>query len=568
MNNTPDNTGSSNATKELVVNRHDETQVSHLQNEKEETKSMNFQSLSHKLNNKWTRRLAMPILVVALAVSFTTYEFAKPTGAHAAGGAAASPAPAAAPLDTDSVGALLALDKAMETLAARVTPAVVNVTVTSRSKEQQAGGLDQLPPEFRRFFGQGQGNGGGQFQFFGPQGRTEPQIEHGLGSGVVISPDGYIVTNNHVIDGAVDIRVTTSNRRVLKAKLIGADPLTDLAVIKVDANAGLPSVPWGDSKDVRPGETVLAFGNPYGFQFTVTRGIVSAVNRPNPDASDRRKPGEFIQTDAAINPGNSGGPLVDARGEVVGINTFLISPSGTFSGMGFAIPTQIVRPTVDSLIRDGHVNHGRIGIGVSDVTPENAKFFDESNPTGAVVTQVEPDSPGSKAGLEIGDVITAIDGNKVSDAAELQVIVGQNKPGTKLELTVLRNGKTETIPVTLTELGKGPNEAASDESDGQGKARWGVGIGDLTPDVRDQIQAPRDLHGAVVERVTPGSSADNAGLQQGDVILEVNRKKVHSADEVQEALSSIPKGQDALLLVWSQGGNTFRVLHSTDAAGL
>jgi serine protease Do len=525
---------------------------------------MNLKPLCHKLNNKWTRRLAMPILVVALAVSFTTYEFAKPTGAHAAATPAA--APAAAPLDTDSVGALLALDKAMETLAARVTPAVVNVTVASRSKEQQVSGLDQLPPEFRRFFGQGQGSG--QFQFFGPQGRTEPQIEHGLGSGVVISPDGYIVTNNHVIDGAVDIRVTTSNRRVLKAKLIGADPLTDLAVIKVDANAGLPSVPWGDSKDVRPGQTVLAFGNPYGFRFTVTRGIVSAINRPNPDASDRRKPGEFIQTDAAINPGNSGGPLVDARGEVVGINTFLISPSGTFSGMGFAIPAQIVRPTVETLIRDGKVSHGRIGIGVADVTPENAKFFDESNPSGAVVTQVEPDSPGSKAGLEIGDVITAIDGNKVTDAAELQVVVGQNKPGTKLELTVLRNGKTETIPVTLTEIGKGPNEASSDESDGQGKARWGIGIGDLSPDVRDQIQAPRDLHGAVVERVQPGSSADNAGLQQGDVILEVNRKKVHSADEVQEALSAIPKGQDALLLVWSQGGNTFRVLHSMDAAGL
>jgi serine protease Do len=530
---------------------------------------MNFQTLCHKLNNQWTRRLAMPILVVALAVSFTTYEFAKPTGAHAAGGsAAASPTLAAAPLDNDSVGALLALDKAMETLAARVTPAVVNVTVTSRTKGEQAGGLDQLPPEFRRFFGQGQGNGGGQFQFFGPQGRTEPQIEHGLGSGVVISPDGYIVTNNHVIDGAVDIRVTTSNRRVLKAKLIGTDPLTDIAVIKVDASAGLPSAPWGDSRDVRPGETVLAFGNPYGFQFTVTRGIVSAVNRPNPDANDRRKPGEFIQTDAAINPGNSGGPLVDARGEVVGINAWLVSPSGTFSGMGFAIPTQIVRPTVDALIRDGKVSHGRIGIGVADVTPENAKFFDESNPSGAVVTQVEPDSPGSKAGLETGDVITAINGNKVTDAAELQVVVGQNKPGTKLELTVLRNGKTETIPVTLTELGKGPNEASAEESDGQGKARWGIGIGDLSPDVRDQIQAPRDMHGAVVERVTPGSSADNAGLQQGDVILEVNRKKVHSADEVQQALSSVPKGEDALLLVWSQGGNTFRVLHSTDTAGL
>src|SRR3984957_8130728 len=377
----------------------------------------------------WMRRLAMPTLALALAGSFVTYECVKPGAAKAA-----NAAPAAAPLDIDSVSSLLALDKAMETLAARVTPAVVNVTVTSRTKAEANG--KQMPEDMQQFFGQG-----GPFgQFFGPHmQQRQPQIEHGMGSGVVISPDGYIVTNNHVVDGAVDIRVTTSNRRVLKAKLIGTDPLTDLAVIKVDASAGLPSVPWGDSKEVRPGQTVLAFGNPYGFRFTVTRGIVSAINRPNPDVSDRRKPGEFIQTDAAINPGNSGGPLVDARGEVVGINTFLISPSGSFSGMGFAIPAQIVRPTVEALIRDGKVSHGRIGIGVADVTPENAKFFDESNPSGAVVTQVEPDSPGSKAGLEIGDVVTAINGNKISDAAELQVIVGQNTPGTKLELTVLRN---------------------------------------------------------------------------------------------------------------------------------
>ena len=176
----------------------------------------------------------------------------------------------------------------------------------------------------------------------------------------------------------------------MNAKLIGADPLTDLAVIKVDGG-NLPSIPWGDSTELHPGQTVLAFGNPFGFRFTVTRGIVSALNRPNPFSDNARKPGEFIQTDAAINPGNSGGPLVDARGEVIGINTFLISSSGQFSGMGFAIPTQIVKPTVDALIRDGKVTHGYMGIGISDVTPENAKFFDVNNASGAVVTQVEPE---------------------------------------------------------------------------------------------------------------------------------------------------------------------------------
>ena len=503
---------------------------------------------------RWSRRLVAPFLAIALVASFVTYECVKPSAANAA-----SAAPASAPLDVDSVSALMALDKAMETVAARVTPAVVNVTVTSRSKAEAAD--NQMPQDMQQFFGQSNPFG----QFFGPHRRRQPQIEHGMGSGVVISPDGYIVTNNHVVDGAVDIRVTTSNRRVLKAKLVGTDPLTDLAVLKV-SGTDLASVPWGDSKELRPGQTVLAFGNPYGFRFTVTRGIVSAVNRANPDPTNPSKPGQFIQTDAAINPGNSGGPLVDARGQVVGINTFLISPSGTFSGMGFAIPTQIVRPTVEALIRDGKVSHGRIGIGIADVTPENAKFFGDSAAMGGVVTQVETDSPGAKAGLQIGDVITEIDGRQVSDAGELQVIVGQKQPGTKITLTVVRDGKTMSIPVTLDELGSRNSEGTSTSGEGTGKMRWGLGLGNLTPDLRDQLQAPREIQGAVIEQVQPGSSADNAGLQQGDIILEVNRHKVQSASEVRQALSSVSNGQDALLLVWSNGGNSFRVLHSPEGA--
>jgi serine protease Do len=501
-----------------------------------------------------TRQLMAPLLAIALVASFVTYEFVKPAAANAA-----SATPAAGPLDADSVGALMALDKAMETLAARVTPAVVNVTVTSKAKTENA--EREMPEDMQQFFGQSNPFG----QFFGPHARRQPQIEHGMGSGVVISPDGYIVTNNHVVDGAVDIRVTTSNRRVLKAKLIGADPLTDLAVLKVNAS-DLASVPWGDSKELRPGQTVLAFGNPYGFRFTVTRGIVSAVNRANPDPSNPSKPGEFIQTDAAINPGNSGGALVNARGEVVGINTFLISPSGTFSGMGFAIPTQIVRPTVETLIRDGKVRHGRMGIGIADVTPENAKFFGDKAATGGVVTQVDADSPAAKAGLEIGDVITEIDGHKVNDAGELQVMVGQKQPGTKIELTILRDGKTMTLPITLEELGSRNAEGTSTSSEGSGKMRWGLGLANLTPELRDQLQAPRDIHGALIEQVQPGSPADNAGLQQGDIILEVNRHKVQSASDVQQALSNVGKGEDALVLVWSNGGNSFRVLHSGEGA--
>ena len=311
----------------------------------------------------------------------------------------------------DQVDALLALDQAMETVAARVTPSIVNVAVTAKVSPQQA-----------MQDGQDQGDDNNPMQqFFGPmfQGpwairpaSQQPRIEHGIGTGVIISPDGYIVTNNHVVQGATDVRVTLNDRRILPAKVIGTDPLTDLAVIKIEGS-NFPSVPWGDSTQLHPGQTVLAFGNPYGFRFTVTRGIVSALNRPNPEA-DARKPGQYIQTDAAINPGNSGGPLVNARGEVVGINTFLISPSGSFAGMGFAIPTQIVQPTVAQLMKTGKVEHGYMGVGISDVTPENAKFFDMKSANGAVVTEVTPGAPGDKAGLKSGDVITGMNGQNVS----------------------------------------------------------------------------------------------------------------------------------------------------------
>jgi serine protease Do len=503
-----------------------------------------------------TRRLLLAVVAVATIASLGTYEFAS---AKPASGAVA--APAAAPLDDNSVAALLTLDRAMETLAARVTPAVVNVTVTSKPSAKEAG--NDSPQDMQQFFAPFGGNpfGGTPFgrQFNMPV-NPRQRVEHGLGSGVIISPDGYIVTNNHVVEGASDIRVTMSNREVLAAKLVGTDPLTDLAVIKV-TGTNLPSVPWGDSAKLHPGQTVLAFGNPYGFRFTVTRGIISALNRPNPDARDRRKPGEFIQTDAAINPGNSGGALVDARGELIGINTFLISSNGSFSGMGFAIPTRIVQPTVETLIRDGRVSHGLIGIGISDITPENAKFFQMSNTTGAVVTQVEPNSPGGKAGLRTGDVIAKLNGQSVTDAGDLQMEVGQKRPGDTIHLEVVRDGNTVSIPVTLEAMGAATGSAASGTE--HGKGRWGLSLGDLTPAARDQMQIPSDVRGAVVEDVQPGSPSDNAGLQRGDVIVEVNRHSQQSAADVAQALSNVLKGQDALVLVWSNGGNTFRVLHPT-----
>ena len=516
-------------------------------------------SLIAGIKKHLTHRLLVPVIAIGAALSLGAYEFASPARAASPAPAYAAAAPA---LDDSSVNALLSLDKAMEALAARVTPATVNVTVTSKTSPKERGMQndgDDDSDNFQQFFGPFGNPFGNQFgRRFRMQ--PQPQIEHGLGSGVIISPDGYIVTNNHVVDGATDIRVTLTDRRILKAKVIGTDPLTDLAVIKVD-ETNLPSVPLGDSTQLHPGQSVLAFGNPMGFRFTVTRGIVSALNRPNPFAADRRSPGEFIQTDAAINPGNSGGPLVNARGEVVGINTFLVSNTGGFSGMGFAIPTQIVKPTVDALIKNGKVEHGYMGIGISDVTPEQAKFFNVSKATGAVVTQVENDSPADKAGLKVGDVITDLNGKEVNDAGELQMLVGQKEPGTKVDLKVIRDGKPQSLAVTLGTFGKADEDKSA--SNQGGKPRWGLGLGDLTPDVRQQLQLDSDVSGAVVERVMPGSSADNAGLQPGDVITEVNRKPVRSAADVQKALGDVPKGSDALVLVQSGGGSTFRVLHPT-----
>ncbi|MGA3032701.1 MAG: trypsin-like peptidase domain-containing protein, partial [Terracidiphilus sp.] len=298
----------------------------------------------------WIKKLAIPAGLLSTLLFVFTFALDHNRALAAA---------AAAPMDDSSVSALTALDNAVEAVAARVTPAVVNVAVTAKvspddqgegeghghGRGQGFGGINpnDLPPGLRQFFF-GPGGMGGQ----GMQGmKPQPQIEHGVGSGVIISPDGYIVTNGHVVDGATQVRVTLNDRRVFTAKVLGVDKLNDVAVIKIDAH-DLPSIPWGDSARLHPGQTVLAFGSPFGyFQFSVTRGIISALDRPNPYTDDPRKPGDFIQTDAAINPGNSGGPLVDSHGELIGIDTFIISDSGSFAGAGFAIPAQIARASAE-----------------------------------------------------------------------------------------------------------------------------------------------------------------------------------------------------------------------------
>jgi serine protease Do len=513
------------------------------------------------------KKLAIPAGLLATALFAIAFAFDH-SRAHAA-------AAAAGPIDDSRVSALTALDDAVEAVAARVTPAVVNVAVTAKIGAddqgdgngnghgfgQGFGGINpqDLPPGFRQFF-------------FGPGGmqgmKPQPQYEHGVGSGVIVSPDGYIVTNGHVVDGATQVRVTLNDRRVFTAKVVGTDKLNDIAVIKIDAH-DLPSIPWGDSTKLHPGQTVLAFGSPFGyFQFSVTRGIISALNRPNPYRDDPRKPGDFIQTDAAINPGNSGGPLVDSHGEVIGIDTFIISDSGSFAGAGFAIPAQIARASAEQIIKTGKVEHGYLGISMNDVTPDNAGFFNLPDATGAIVSQVTPDSPASRAGLKSGDVLRELNGRKIANGSALQVAVSETAPGTTIDLGILRDGKPETVQITVGEYHKSNSEEANNGGSGQGNSgKLGLALADLTPDVRQQLNVPDQVHGAAIQEVRPGSPADDAGLTPGDVILEVNRKPVDSAENASNAVHAAPAGKDILLLVWSKGGASYRVVHPDQSGG-
>ena len=458
--------------------------------------------------------------------------------------------------DNQATTSLEALDQAVENVASRVTPAVVNVSVTSKAHQDDSDSEDGagaqgalppgLPPGLEQFFNHGQHQG--------------PQIEHGIGSGIIISPDGYIVTNGHVVEGATQIRVTLHDRRILTGKVIGVDKLTDLAVVKVNAT-DLPAISWGDSGKLVPGQTVLAFGSPFGyFQFSVTRGIVSAVNRPNPYSDDARKPGSFIQTDAAINPGNSGGPLVNSRGELIGINTFIISNSGSFAGAGFAIPSQIAEAITTQLIQHGTVHHGYLGISMNDVTPENTSFFNLPDARGAIISQVTPDSPAAKAGLKAGDVLRSLNGKPLENGSALQVAVSTMAPGGDIALGIMRDGKVETVTVKVGEF-HADTQLAGNGDDQQKHGRLGLTVDEITPEIRQQLGLPGDIKGVAVERVRPASPADDAGLAPGDVILELDRHTITSAEHFATEVHAVPEGKDMLILIWSHGGTTYRVIH-------
>jgi serine protease Do len=396
-------------------------------------------------------------------------------------------------------------------------------------------------------------------QFFGrqQQGRRRmpaPREEGALGSGVIVSQDGYILTNNHVVNGASQIRVEMTDKRAFDAKVVGTDEPSDLAVLKINAT-GLRSLPLGNSDNVRVGDVVLAVGNPLGVGQTVTMGIISAKGRATGLSDGSYE--DFLQTDAPINQGNSGGPLVDTRGELVGINSQILSPSGGSIGIGFAIPASMAQNVMSQLIKNGVVHRAKMGVSVQGVTSELAKSIGLSDVRGALVSEVEAGSPAERAGIERGDVILSLNGAPVSDSNSLRNRVANSDPGSKATVTIFRKGREETKQVQLIERPSEQRASNGQEPEGN-RGRFGLSMSPLTPDAARELNV-RAKRGLVVEDVAPASPASNAGIQSGDVILEVNHQAVSSVSEFQSAMKDAAE-KPALLLVTRQGGNIFIAL--------
>jgi len=433
----------------------------------------------------------------------------------------------------------------------RAAPSVVDVVSTTRVK---APDMSQSfnDPLFRHFFGIPEGPQGPQ-----ENGGGRPREHHAqnLGSGIIVTSDGYILTNNHVVDGAEEVKVRFGEpEREFVATVVGRDADTDVAVLKIDAT-GLPTAVLGDSDQLQVGDMVLAIGDPFGIGAAVTHGIVSALARNtnlNIEAFE-----DFIQTDAPINPGNSGGALLDAKGRVVGINTAILSHSGGSNGVGFAIPINLVRSVAEQLVSTGKVERGFLGVNLEPLTPDLAAQFGTG--TGALVTDVTPGKPADKAGLKSGDIITTLNGKVVENPNHLQLAVISLPPGTEVTIGYLRDGKEATVNVKL-DVRPASNDVASASND-EGVLN-GVAVADITDEVREQLQLPPDLKGAVISEVDPESGSAQAGLTQGDIILELDRRRVHNADEAVK-LSDEIKGPKVLVRIWRKGFSQYVVVDET-----
>jgi serine protease Do len=440
-------------------------------------------------------------------------------------------------------------------LAEKVTPAVVNISSVHHPK---ANSTADMPPDVPP---------GSPFEFFfrqfGGQ-NAHPREVMGLGSGFIIDPDGYVVTNNHVIDEASGIKVTLPDGKQYDAKVIGADPQTDLALLKIDAKRKLPALEWGDSDALKVGDWIIAVGDPFGLGGSVTAGIVSARSRDiHAGPFD-----DFIQLDASINQGNSGGPTFDMNGKVVGINTAIATPNGGSVGIGFAIPSNLAKPIIQQLREGGKVQRGWLGVQVQEVTPELASALGLSEPKGALVSDVVPQSPAEKAKLKQGDVILTFDGREVKEMRDLPRIVADTPANRAVELGIWRNGHEVKQAVTIAKQDKRAQELAQGESpdtaapsaDNSAEAvdssTLGTTLSSLNDDARQHYQIADDVKGVVITGVEPGGVAAEQGLREGDVIVSVNQQDVTSPAEVEKlAKSAKDQKKEALLLLVNRGGN-------------
>ncbi len=422
-------------------------------------------------------------------------------------------------------------------LAEKARPGVVNIQTVKKLK---GGG-----PVFRHFFGNPFDDRNPFEDYFGPFPKGSPEDDfkqQSLGSGFVIAREGYIVTNNHVIENADEIKVKLANGKAFDAEVVGRDSKTDLALIKIDGSDDLKPLPMGDSNALRVGTWVLAIGSPFGLDQTVTAGIVSAKGR----AIGSGPYDDFIQTDASINPGNSGGPLLNTKGEVVGINTAIMSRGGGNDGIGFAIPINLAKGIIEQLKNEGRVTRAWLGVGIQDLTQELADYYHVKEQKGALVTQVYEGDPADKAGIKTGDIIVEVDGKKVSSSRSLSRTIANSPVGAQIPITILREGKEKTLYVELTERTDSdvPVKVAAKSSKG-----LGIQVTELKPETARRAGLPENEKGVLVTRVQPGGKGETAGIQPGDVIKEINRKPVIMPKDVKNQMEKVKSGDTVQILV-------------------
>ncbi len=431
--------------------------------------------------------------------------------------------------------------KAFSEIVRAVSPAVVNISTTKTIRRQS--------PPFDELF---------DFLYPFPDGKSRRWKEQSLGSGVIVSANGYIVTNNHVVEKADDIKVFFIDKRSFKAKVVGSDPKTDIAIIKIDA-ANLPVIPWGDSERLQVGEFVLAIGNPFGLSNTVTMGIISAIGRTDVGIADYEN---FIQTDAAINPGNSGGPLVNMKGELIGINTAIFSKTGGYQGIGFSVPSNMVINVMDQLIKKGKVTRGWIGVTIQELTPEIAQKFGMNTIEGVIVTDVVKGGPAFKAGLARGDVILEFNDKKIKDASVLRNIVAQSEVNQQIRLKIMRQGKEIHISVAVSELPPESAQATPSSSNDilntDSNALAGITVMDINAAIAKQLKIQADEKGVVIVNIQPGSLAQEKRLRKGDLIQELNRQQINNLNDFNRATVHL-KHDSSVLLFINRGGKKFYI---------